>query len=156
MSGSPPLNSRHQVIELTNDRPRESGRVAEPARLRMTISRPCRMSRPREVHVLLQRLNQAQGRDIALDRKIAQDLDVFAPMTQVPEHNASVDGCLHLLHRLQPGRRWHLGSEASRVMPHVFASNDECRFETTARMVPLALLIVITQARLVLDADPAP
>jgi hypothetical protein len=38
-------------------------------------------------------------------------------------------------------------------MPHVFA--DECRFETAARMVPLAL-IVITRARLALDADPAP
>jgi hypothetical protein len=85
----------------------------------MTISGTCLMSRPRAVHMLLQRLNQVQERDIALDRKIAQDLDVS--MTRVPEHGASVDGCLHLLHWPQPEWRWRLGSEASLRSCHTFS-----------------------------------
>src|SRR5512134_1147056 len=114
------------------------------------------MSRSQELHLLLQRLRQAEGRDGALDRKIAQDLDVGAPTTEVPAYTASVDCCLDLLHRLLPGWRWHVGYSASGILPYAFVADGGCRFEATAPTVPLALLIVITQAHLALKTESAP
>jgi hypothetical protein len=108
------------------------------------------------LHVLLHRLRQAQGCDGALDQKIAQDLDVGAPTTEVPAYTASVDCCLDLLHRLLPGWHWHVGYGASGILPYAFVADGERRFEATAPTVPLALLIVITQALLTLKADLAP
>ena len=113
------------------------------------------MSPSPELHLLLERLRQAEGHDVLLDRAIAQDLDVLAPTAQAPEYTASVDRCLELLHRLLPAWHWHLGYGATGVMPYAFVSDASRRFEATAPTVPLALLIVITEARLALEPDRA-
>jgi hypothetical protein len=117
------------------------------------------MSSSRERHQLLERLldwlKRAPGCDGAIDQAIARDLAALLPGTPAPAYTASVDRCLELLHQVLPGWHWHLGYGASGVLPYAFVAGCGRRFEAAAPTVPLALLIVLTEARIALEAVPS-
>jgi hypothetical protein len=100
-------------------------------------------------------VSTAESNSGAILHPIAQELDVFAPITQVPGYTASVNGRPDF--RIGCCRRgvgaW--ACEVSGVMPHVFIFEEGCRFEPILRMVPLAPLIVMLLTRIALGADLA-
>jgi hypothetical protein len=88
-------------------------------------------------------MDVATGSDRALDSSIA---DAFERPER--DYTASVDRCIDLLHEVLPGWSWHVGWNATGVLPYASLHHDHERIETAAPTVPLALLKGIVRAKL--------
>ena len=63
---------------------------------------------------LLAQLEAATGRDRQLDAALAL---AFAGGEPPPDYTASIDRCLELVHAVLPGWAWHVGWNATGVLP---------------------------------------
>lgn len=102
---------------------------------------------------LMRLLVQATGSDRQIDRRLAALTgdDGASP----PDYTASVDRCIELLHRLLPGWSWHVGWNATGVLPYATLHDAARRVEAAAPTVPLALLKAIVRARALLETAEA-
>ena len=91
-------------------------------------------------------LAQATGSDRALDGALARLLDPGASGTP-PDYTASVDRAVELVHALLPGWSWHVGWNATGVLPYATLHRAERLVEASAPTVPLALLRALVRAR---------
>lgn len=93
---------------------------------------------------LARRIEQATGSDRTIDGGLAAL--VGGDPTTPPDYTASVDRCIDLLHQLLPGWSWHVGWNASGVLPYATLRHDRQRVEAAAATVPLALVKAIIRA----------
>jgi hypothetical protein len=80
-------------------------------------------------------LDAATGADPDLDALIAA---TFA-RPQAPV-SASVEACIELLHELLPGAHWHVGWDASGILPYARIERGRQLHAERAATVPIALL----------------
>jgi hypothetical protein len=99
-----------------------------------------------ELEALSARVAAATGSDRELDRELARLLTGAAPAT-APDYTASVDRCVDLVHVALPGWSWHVGWDATGVLPYATLHLGGRRFEARAPTVPLALLRALLRAR---------
>jgi hypothetical protein len=83
------------------------------------------------------RLDDVTGADRTLDGAIADALGRPVP---APDYTASVDRCIDLIHACLPGWAWHVGWNASGVLPYATLHGDGQLVAANAPTVPLALL----------------
>jgi hypothetical protein len=96
-----------------------------------------------ELRALARNIAAATGSDRQLDKDIARLLD-----GQEADYTASVDRCIELVHRVLPGWAWHVGWDATGVLPYATVHRGERRTVAAAPTVPLALLKALIDARL--------
>lgn len=94
---------------------------------------------------LERRLDQATGSDRALDQALARLADPAATGA-APDYTASVDRTVDLVHALLPGWSWHVGWNATGVLPYATLHQGERLVEASAPTVPLALLRALVRA----------
>ena len=70
-----------------------------------------------------------------------------------PDYTASVDRCIELLHRLLPGWSWHVGWNATGVLPYATLHRGEQRVEAAAPTVSIALLKAVMKAHAAAGKD---
>jgi hypothetical protein len=92
---------------------------------------------------LLDRLERATGSDRDLDNALAHAFKVAAP---APDYTASVDRCLDLVHAVLPGWAWHVGWNATGVLPYATLHGPQGLVGASAATVPLALLKALLRA----------
>jgi hypothetical protein len=92
---------------------------------------------------LLGRLEGATGSDRELDAALAHAFGVADP---VPDYTASVDRCLDLVHAVLPGWAWHVGWNATGVLPYATLHGPQGLVAASAATVPLALLKALLRA----------
>ena len=97
------------------------------------------------LRMLLARLDAATGSDRALDAEIGRLLGPRAPEA-VLDYTASVDRTIDLVHALLPDWGWHLGWNATGVLPYAVLHAGVRRVEAAAPTVPLALLKAMVRA----------
>ena len=95
---------------------------------------------------LLLALEAATGSDRDLDTRLASLVDAPAP---APDYTASVDRCLELVRGLLPGWSWHVGWDASGVLPYATLHAGTHLVEAAGPTVPIALLRALLRARAV-------
>lgn len=105
-----------------------------------------------ELQALGERVATATGSDRALDRELARLLAGLPPADAAPDYTASVDRCVDLVHQALPGWSWHVGWDASGVLPYATLHQGEQRVEARAPTVPLAILRALLRARAALPA----
>jgi hypothetical protein len=93
---------------------------------------------------LLARLERATGSDRELDAALAQAFGVADP---VPDYTASVDRCLELVHAVLPGWAFHVGWNATGILPYATLHGPQGLVAASAATVPLALLKALFRAR---------
>ena len=86
---------------------------------------------------LRRRVEAATGADRELDQALAHALGGPKP---APDYSASVDRCLDLVHACLPGWAWHVGWNASGVLPYATLHGGPHLVAAAAPTVPLALL----------------
>ena len=86
---------------------------------------------------LSRRIAAATGADRQLDDDLARLLGPGAPAA---DYTASVDRCIDLVHARLPGWAWHVGRNASGVLPYATLHRGEQLVAEAAPTVPLALL----------------
>lgn len=101
---------------------------------------------------LLARLESATGSDRQLDAALAQ---AFGGGEPAPDYTASVDRSLDLIHVLLPGWAWHIGWNATGVLPYATLHGPQGLIAASAATVPLALLKALLRARETMAAGPA-
>jgi hypothetical protein len=94
---------------------------------------------------LAHRLNAATGSDRGLDAELARQFGVGEP---APDYTASVDRCIDLVHAVMPGWAWHVGWNATGIIPYASLHQGDQLAEAAAPTVPLALLKALLKARL--------
>jgi hypothetical protein len=99
-----------------------------------------------ELEALGERVAAATGSDRELDRELARLLIGDASMPP-PDYTASVERCIDLVHLVLPGWAWHVGWNASGVLPYATLHQGQQRVEASAPTVPLALLRALLRAR---------
>ena len=104
-----------------------------------------------KIAALRARVEAASGADRALDAEIAACFGVAGPP---PDYSASVDRCLELIHGHLAGWAWHVGWNASGVLPYATLHRGDHLLAAAAPTVPLALLRALLHA-LDLSADAA-
>jgi hypothetical protein len=98
-----------------------------------------------ELQALQQRVEAATGSDRELDRELARLLGGGASAAP-PDYTASVDRCIDLVHRVLPGWTWHVGWDATGVLPYATLHRDSKLVQASAPTVPLALLKALIRA----------
>lgn len=93
---------------------------------------------------LQRRLAAATGADRELDAELARGLGVEPPSTI--DLTASVDRCIEVIHRVLPGWSWHVGWNATGVLPYATLHNGGRLVEGSGPTVPLALLRALVKA----------
>jgi hypothetical protein len=93
---------------------------------------------------LEQRLAAATGADRELDAELARELGVEPPLTV--DLTASVDRCVEVIHRVLPGWSWHVGWDATGVLPYATLHGAKRLVEARGPTVPLALLRALVKA----------
>ena len=86
----------------------------------------------------------ARGADRDLDAEIEKVLN--GQSQNAPDYTASVDRCLDLLHAKLPNWHWHLGRDATGLMPYASISHDKLIASADGTTVPLVLLTAIIKA----------
>jgi hypothetical protein len=99
-----------------------------------------------ELQALQQRVEAATGSDRELDRELARLLGGGASAAP-PDYTASVDHCVDLVHRVLPGWSWHVGWDATGVLPYATLHRETQLVQASAPTVPLALLRAPFRAR---------
>ena len=104
-----------------------------------------------QVRKLVAAIERATGSDRQIDRALAElaGQDTADP----PDYTASVDRCIDLLHQLLPGWSWHVGWNATGVLPYATLHQGKQRVEAAAPTVPVALLKALMQAHAVAGKD---
>jgi hypothetical protein len=97
-----------------------------------------------ELQALQQRVEAATGSDRELDRELERLLGGGA--AAAPDYTASVERCVELVHRALPGWTWHVGWDASGVLPYATLHRDTTLVQASAPTVPLALLKALVRA----------
>ncbi|MGD9512176.1 MAG: hypothetical protein AB7I59_17935 [Geminicoccaceae bacterium] len=92
---------------------------------------------------LLDRLERATGSDRDLDAALARAFQIAAP---APDYTASVDRCLDLVRALLPGWAWHVGWNATGILPYATLHGPQGLVAASAATVPLALLKALLRA----------
>lgn len=98
-----------------------------------------------DIEGLRVRIDAATGADRQLDRDIAR---VFARAEPAPDYTASVDRCLDLVQASLPGWAWHVGWNASGVLPYATLHGGAHLVAAAGPTVPLALLRALCRAML--------
>ena len=101
-----------------------------------------------ELAALARRIDAATGSDRELDAELAR---VFGGREPVPDYSASVDRCIDLVHAAMPGWAWHVGWNASGVLPYASLHLGDRLAEAAAPTVPLALLKALLRAKVAAD-----
>lgn len=91
------------------------------------------------------RLGAATGSDRQLDELLSRELD-GAQLAAAPDFTGSVDRSLELIRRVLPGWSWHVGWNATGVLPYASLHRGERLVEAQAPTVPLALLRALLRA----------
>ncbi len=102
---------------------------------------------------LRRRIAGATGADRELDRELAALVD---PVEPVPDYTASVDRCIDLVHACLPGWAWHVGWNASGILPYATLHHGEHLVAAAAPTVPLALLKALLGGLAARDPMAAP
>lgn len=92
------------------------------------------------------RLAVATGSDRALDAELWRLVEPWDERTP-PDYTGSVDRALDLVHALLPGWSWHVGWNATGVLPYATLHHGERLVEAAAPTVPLALLRALFRAK---------
>ena len=103
-----------------------------------------------ELQALQQRVEAATGSDRELDRELARLLGGGlggGASAAPPDYTASVDHCVDLVHRVLPGWTWHVGWDATGVLPYATLHRETQLIQASAPTVPLALLKALIRAR---------
>ncbi len=109
-----------------------------------------------DLETLSRRIEAATGSDADLDAEIGRLLDGRAG-TDVVDYTASVDRTIDLVQAVLPGWGWHLGWNASGILPYATLTSGERRTTAAAATVPLALLRALMRAIGEVSAnEPAP
>lgn len=95
---------------------------------------------------LADRLAAATGSDPGLDKALEQVL-LAGDGASAPDYTASVDRCIDLVHRAKPGWAWHVGWDASGVLPYARLHQGSHHAEAAGPTVPLALLRALVAAQ---------
>ena len=90
------------------------------------------------------RIESAKGADRDLDAEI--EIILNGPSDDPPDYTASVDRCLDLLHAKLPNWHWHLGRDATGLMPYASISHDKLIASADGTTVPLVVLTAIIKA----------
>ena len=90
-----------------------------------------------QLQELFRRIVAATGTDRQLDDDLAR---LLGSATPAPDYTASVDRCIDLVHARLPGWAWHVGWNASGVLPYATLHRSEQLVAEAAPTVPLALL----------------
>jgi hypothetical protein len=98
----------------------------------------------RELTELARRIDAATGADRQLDAELGRLLGAEG---QAPDYTASVDRCIDLVRARLPGWAWHVGWNASGVLPYATLHRGEHLVAAAAPTVPLALLKALVRAR---------
>lgn len=98
-----------------------------------------------ELEALSRRVEAATGSDGDLDAELTRVLG-GGPAAKIVDYTASVDRAIDLVHAVLPGWDWHLGWNASGILPYATLSHGERRTTAAAATVPLALLRALTRA----------
>lgn len=93
---------------------------------------------------LLARLEAATGSDRQLDAALAL---AFAGGEPPPDYTASVDRCLDLVRAVLPGWAWHVGWNATGVLPYATLHGPGGVTAASAGTVPLALLRALVKGK---------
>ena len=99
-----------------------------------------------ELLALGQRMAAATGSDRQLDQELARVL-LGNGLASPPDYTASVDRCIDLVHEILTGWAWHVGWDATGVLPYAVLHHGEQRIQASAPTVPLALLRALIRAR---------
>ena len=91
------------------------------------------------------RIAAATGSDRELDVALAR---MFGGGEPAPDYTASVDRCIQLVQAAMPGWAWHVGWNATGVLPYATLHQGDRLAEAAAPTVPLALLKALLKARL--------
>ena len=91
------------------------------------------------------RIAAATGSDRELDAALAR---MFGGGEPAPDYTASVDRCIQLVQAAMPGWAWHVGWNATGVLPYATLHQGDRLAEAAAPTVPLALLKALLKARL--------
>ena len=94
---------------------------------------------------LADRIAAATGSDRELDVALAR---MFGGGEPPPDYTSSVDRCIELVHAVMPGWAWHVGWNATGILPYASLHHGTELAEAAAPTVPLALLRALLQARL--------
>lgn len=94
---------------------------------------------------IARRLDAATGADRELDRALAEQL---GEEIGAADYTASVDRCIELVHARLPGWAWHVGWNASGVLPYATLHRQEHLVAAAGPTVPLALLKALLRALL--------
>lgn len=97
-----------------------------------------------ELEALSRRIEAATGSDGDLDAELGRVLGGGA--ASVVDYTASVDRTVELVRAVLPGWGWHLGWNASGILPYATLSHGERRITASAATVPLALLRALLRA----------
>lgn len=92
-------------------------------------------------------LRAATGSDRAVDAELARRLDpARAAGGDPPGYTGSVDRAVELVQVALPGWSWHVGWNASGVLPYATLHRGGRLVEASAPTVPLALLRALAKA----------
>ena len=104
-----------------------------------------------DLETLSRRIEAATGSDADLDTEIGRLLGGRTG-TDAVDYTASVDRTIDLVQAVLPGWGWHLGWNASGILPYATLTSGERRI-TAAATVPLALLRALMRAIGEVSAD---
>ena len=102
---------------------------------------------------LSRRLEAATGSDRQLDADLARLLGQDGQAAA--DYTSSVDRCLELVHAALPGWAWHVGWNATGVLPYATLHHGGQLVAAAGPTVPIALLRALLRARLALAAAPS-
>jgi hypothetical protein len=95
-------------------------------------------------------LDVATGSDREIDVGIAR---LFGGGEPAPDYTASVDRCTDLVRAVLPGWAWHVGWNATGILPYASLHQGDRVAEAAAPTVPLALLKALLKARLAAETS---
>ncbi|MBC8338015.1 MAG: hypothetical protein ISR51_00975 [Rhodospirillales bacterium] len=96
------------------------------------------------LQTLQDRIETATGTDRALDADIEHIL--LGPSEDAPNYTGSVERCMDLLHAVLPDWHWHLGRDATGMMPFARLSKGNMTVSADGTTVPLVLLAATIKA----------
>lgn len=106
-----------------------------------------------ELAELSQHIDAATGADRQLDDDIGR---LLAQGGNGADYTASVDRCIDLVQACLPGWTWHVGWNASGVLPYAKLHQGEHLVAAAAPTVPLALLKALLRAYLARSVGDLP
>lgn len=98
-----------------------------------------------ELEALSRRIEAATGSDCDLDAELSRVLG-GGTAANIVDYTASVDRTVDLVRAVLPGWGWHVGWNASGILPYATLRHGERRVTAAAATVPLALLRALMRA----------